>query len=139
MCLAGKDILSHGDDLRMKLADLGVIFEDRPGRETLVKLIDQASLARIKSEKQGREEEKRQRQLEMAQINEAKLAAKLEKAKLSPSTMFRSDSAYSQFDEQNIPTHDAQGGELSKNARKKLLKEYEAQVELHQKYLQGKL
>lgn len=125
--------------LRTKLADLGVIFEDRPGKETLVKLIDQASLARMKAEKQGREEEKRQRQLEMAQINEAKLAAKLERAKLSPSTMFRSDPAYGQFDEQNIPTHDAQGAELSKNARKKLLKEYEAQVELHQKYIQGNL
>jgi len=37
---------------------------------------------------------------------------------------------YSQFDEAGIPTHDAQGNELSKTARKKLLKAKEKQENL---------
>lgn len=122
------------DEIREKLFDLGVLFEDRPQKSTLVKLIDAETVARMKAEQDSREAEKLARKLEMARINEAKLAQKLAKASIDPNTMFLKTPGYSKFDEQGIPTHDANGEELSKNSRKKVLKEFEAQVELYNQF-----
>lgn len=139
----GKELLQRSDELRDQLATYGVLLEDRSGQATLVKLLDRETMARQRAEAQAREEERLARKLEMANINAAKAAAKQAKAAVIPEEMFRGDPAlvrqYSQFDERGIPTHDAIGAELSKNARKKVIKEFEAQVELHKKYLDGKL
>jgi cysteinyl-tRNA synthetase len=134
-----KDLLTSSDDVRSKLGEFGVMFEDRPGKSTLVKLVSKEAAAKMKSEQDSREAEKLVRKLEMARINDAKKADKLAKAAISPSIMFTSNPEYSKFDEQGIPTHDAAGEELSKNARKKVTKEHDLQVELHQKYLDNKL
>jgi cysteinyl-tRNA synthetase len=131
------ELLILSDSVRAKLTDLGVLFEDRPGKSTLVKLVDKATVAKMKDEADAREAERLARRLEMLRINEAKAAQKLVKASIEPSTMFRSDPKYANFDDQGIPTHDM-AGELSKNARKKVLKEYEVQVELYQKFLAEK-
>ena len=62
---------------------------------------------------------------------------KAERARIRPEDLFRSQTdLYGQFDEQGIPTHDALGEPLSKNARKKCQKEWETQVELVAKYQQ---
>lgn len=135
----GKEaLLTLSDQLRETLTEQGVLFEDRPGKPTLVRLVDRDTMAKIKAEQVARDAEKLARKLETTRISEEKAAAKLAKAALAPADMFRSNPAYSAWDEQGIPTHDASGAELSKNARKKVLKEYEAQVELHQKYLASK-
>lgn len=61
--------------------------------------------------------------------------AKAEKARIHPSQMFRTEPpTFSAFDDQGVPTHDLTGEPLSKNARKKLQKEFDAQQELHAKY-----
>lgn len=139
----GKELLQRSDELRDQLAAHGVLLEDRSGQATLVKLLDKETMARQRTEAQAREEERLARKLEMATINATKAAAKQAKAAITPEEMFRGDSTlasqYSQFDERGVPTHDAMGVELSKNARKKVIKEFEAQVELHKRYLDGKL
>lgn len=50
--------------------------------------------------------------------------------------MFR-NAEYTAWDEQGIPTRDAQGTELTKSRRKKLTKEFDAQVKLHAEYLKS--
>jgi cysteinyl-tRNA synthetase len=135
-----EDFLRASDELRDKLGQFGVVFEDQAGgKGTLVKLMDPAAVAKQRSEAADREAEKLARKLEMAKINETKLAAKIAKAQVIPAEMFRDPSLYSQWDENGVPTHDATGLELGKNARKKLLKEFEVQAELHQKFLDGNL
>ncbi len=50
---------------------------------------------------------------------------------LDPRDMFKSQtSLYSKFDEDGVPTHDAEGKELSKSGIKKLKKEWEKQKQL---------
>lgn len=57
--------------------------------------------------------------------------------KIPPSEMFLSENdKYSKFDENGLPTHDAEGKELSRGQAKKLKKLFEAQGRLHQEYLQ---
>jgi len=60
----------------------------------------------------------------------------LEKSKVPASDLFKAQrDKYSEFDETGFPLKDAEGKELSKAAIKKNRKEYDAQVKLHQKYL----
>lgn len=70
---------------------------------------------------------------------DAKARAKREQAAIVPSAIFTPDVYGPQRDEQGLPTHDAQGVELTKSARKRVAKEYQKQQELHQRYLDGKL
>jgi cysteinyl-tRNA synthetase len=44
------------------------------------------------------------------------------------------DAAFSQRDEQGIPTHDAEGNPIAKSLRKKLEKQHAAQQTLRDKY-----
>lgn len=129
-----KSLLSLSDGLREQLSQFGVVFEDRPGKSTLVKLVDAEQLAKIKAEADQKEAEKTARRLELLAIQERKEAEKRAKASIKPEQMFLGNPSYSQWDERGIPTHDAAGQELSKNARKKVVKEYEQQAELYQKY-----
>jgi cysteinyl-tRNA synthetase len=50
-----------------------------------------------------------------------------ERAKVDPLLMFKSSGEYLEWDESGIPTVDAAGEVVSKNRRKKLLKEWEKQ------------
>jgi glutaminyl-tRNA synthetase len=70
----------------------------------------------------------RSRKDEQAALAAAKEALK----KIAPEQLFRRETdKYSTFDERGIPTHDAEGKEISKSLSKKLLKEYEAHVKLY--------
>lgn len=132
-----KSLLEASDALRAALSTHGVVFEDRPsGQPTLVKLVDATELARQRAEEAAREEARLAQKLERLAVAEQKEREKKEKAKTPPGDLFRGNSAYSRFDELGVPTHDAAGEELSKNARKKCLKEYEQQKELYAKYYQ---
>jgi cysteinyl-tRNA synthetase len=57
-----------------------------------------------------------------------------EDASRPPTDLFKGG-PYSQFDEQGLPTHDAEGKELSKSARSKLTKEFQKRQKDHAKYL----
>ncbi len=52
---------------------------------------------------------------------------------LPPAQMFQDATKYSAYDEKGIPTVGADGQPVSKAGRKKLEKEYDAQVKLYQK------
>eukprot|EP00301_Raphidiophrys_heterophryoidea_P019991 c4796_g1_i1.p1 GENE.c4796_g1_i1~~c4796_g1_i1.p1 ORF type:complete len:693 (+),score=183.51 c4796_g1_i1:88-2079(+) len=65
---------------------------------------------------------------------EKQIAEKQKRMSLDPKDMFKAQTdLYSQFDEQGVPTHDAQGEALPKNAVKKLKKEWEKQKKLFEK------
>lgn len=119
------------------LPDLGVRLEDHEGLPTVVKLVDRETLLKERDEKKKMEEEKKQKKEEAAKKKQEQEMAKLEKMKIPPSDLFRSETdKYSRFDETGFPTHDAEGKELSKGQAKKLRKLYEAQEKLHSDYLQ---
>lgn len=129
-------LLQACDGLRDSMMRLGLMIEDRSAPQaSIVKLLTPAQLAQMKQDAECMLQAK----LERLAVNEAKSKAKREKAMIEPAKLFLNNPEYSRFDEQGVPTHDPEGKELSKNARKKCLKEYEAQVELHQKFLSNAL
>ncbi|KAG4305561.1 hypothetical protein PORY_001117 [Pneumocystis oryctolagi] len=123
-----KDILRLCDRLRdFDLIDLGVQLEDRDQGDALIKFVSKEFL----------EEKKLQQQLLNERISKEKqeLEKKILKGKLSPKELFQTHE-YSKWDNKGLPTHDAQGTELTKSRRKKIIKEWEKQHLLHEKYLQ---
>ena len=59
------------------------------------------------------------------------MAEKLAKKNIPPQEYFKSmTDLYSLFDEDGVPTHDAKGEKLSKNATKNLRKDWEKQKRL---------
>jgi cysteinyl-tRNA synthetase len=127
-------LLSTCDSLRKALQPHGVVFEDRSSGGSLVKIVDPGQLARDAARDAEREAEALARRVALLRVQEEKAAAKALKAAIHPSDLFRSETArFSLFDDRGIPTHDATGTELSKNARKKCVKEWEAQEALYTK------
>jgi len=61
----------------------------------------------------------------------AQLAAKEAKKNLAPKDLFR-DGPYSKFDDDGVPTHDADGAELTKSNIKKLRKEWEKHKKIYE-------
>lgn len=127
-----QEILAFCDALREQdFFDLGVLLEDREDQAALVKLVDKEAIQKIRQEQRKRDQEQKERKVAAAELTAKRHAEKLAKASVHPSDLFKS-SEYSKFDERGIPTHDASGTELSKNLRKKLIKEYEHQAKLYQ-------
>merc|ERR1719273_2408780 len=129
-------ILKECDNLRDEiLPQLGVRLEDKEDEPTVIKLVGKAELLKEREEKRLAEEKKK---LE----KEKKKAAEMEKQKaldaqkkVPPSEMFRKDDKFSKFDDKGIPTHDANGQEISNAQKKKLKKIYEAQEKKYNEYL----
>ncbi|KAM5316950.1 cysteine--tRNA ligase, cytoplasmic [Glossophaga mutica] len=132
------EVLQLSDALRDDvLPELGVRLEDHEGLPTVVKLVDRETLLRERDEKRRVEEERRKKKEEAARKKQEQEAAKLAKMRIPPSELFLSErDKYSRFDENGLPTHDADGKELSKGQAKKLRKLLEAQEKLHMEYLQ---
>ncbi|KAJ8298849.1 hypothetical protein KUTeg_022909 [Tegillarca granosa] len=66
-------------------------------------------------------------------------AAKEAQDKIPPSELFiKETDKYSKFDEKGIPTHDAEGKEMTKSTLKKLMKTYEQQEKRYEKYMKSK-
>ncbi|XP_075401332.1 cysteine--tRNA ligase, cytoplasmic [Tenrec ecaudatus] len=132
------EVLQLSDALRDDvMPELGVRLEDHEGLPTVVKLVDRDALLAEREEKRRVEEEKRRRKEEAARKRQEQEAAKLAKMRVPAREMFLPElDKYSQFDDSGLPTHDAEGKELSKGQSKKLRKLWEAQERLHQEYLQ---
>lgn len=131
------EVLQLSDALRDDvLPELGVRLEDHEGLPTVVKLVDRETLLREREEKRRVEEERRKKKEEALRKKQEQEAAKLAKMRVPPSELFLSErDKYSRFDENGLPTHDADGKELSKGQAKKLRKLLEAQEKLHAEYL----
>ncbi|XP_022913219.1 cysteine--tRNA ligase, cytoplasmic [Onthophagus taurus] len=135
--LKATDILIQCDKLRDEiLPNVGVRLEDKEGGLSAVKLVDKETLLKEKEAKKQAElekiKEKEKKKAEMLAAQAAKDALK----RVNPIDMFKSEKdKYSKFDEMGLPTHDAQGNELSKGLIKKLQKLQTAQEKKYKEYL----
>ncbi|KAJ3343694.1 hypothetical protein HDU83_005544 [Entophlyctis luteolus] len=135
----GGELLRLCDQVRdVELVDLNVALDDRDDGKALVKFIDRETILKQRQEKQEAQAraaaEKERKRAEMALIEAERLA----KGATPPSEMFKDEEGrkqYSAWDERGIPTKKIDGEEISKGVAKKLLKNYEAQAKLHERYL----
>ncbi|WFD42474.1 cysteine--tRNA ligase [Malassezia psittaci] len=141
------ELLKLADKLRdTDLVDLGVALEDQEDGHGLVKLVPAEQLQAQRAEKERLQNEKLARKAQVAEQAKQKRREQLEKGRVPPSEMFRSQSsssseelpAFSAWDDDGIPTHDGRGEPIAKNWRKNLKKEFERQKKLHQEYLAAK-
>ncbi len=111
------------------LLGLGIYTEDRENQSTLVRPASKNLI-------QGRDEKAEkacQKQLEKGKKERDPLQ-KAEKGKVSHLEMFRT-SEYSEWDDDDLPTKDAAGEELTKSRTKKVRKDWERQKKLHEMWL----
>lgn len=126
----GKEILSLCDRVRdVDLFDLGIYLEDRDNLPALVRPVTQ-EMIKAREEKEARA---RQKQLDK-QKREQEALKQLEKGKLSHLEMFRTNE-YSAWDDEGLPTRDANGEEITKSRSKKLRKDWERQKKAHEAWL----
>ena len=129
-----KDILSLCDAFRdIHLVSLNIYLEDRENAPALVRPLDptlqkaltekHAAAAMAETEKERRRAEKAEQQL--AWDNQASV---------DPKKMFKNEK-YLKWDEQGIPTQNVKGEEVTKSARKKLVKLYDKQQKMHREWL----
>jgi cysteinyl-tRNA synthetase len=131
-----KDFLALCDRLRdLDLWDLGIYLEDRENAPAMVRPVD----AELRSAREQKEAILRQKQAakEKREKDEAEKRAKLaEKAKTSHKDMFKT-AEYSVWNEDGLPTKDAEGNDVPKSRLKKLAKEWGIQKKMHEEYLRS--
>ncbi|KAJ8292789.1 Cysteine--tRNA ligase [Rhodotorula toruloides] len=134
---ASSDILALTDKLRdHDLVDLGVALDDQEDGRAMVKLVPPEILREARDAKAAAVREKAAKKAAAAAAAEAKRLERLEKGRMPPTEMFRSNTAeYSAWDEQGLPTKDKDGNELPKSRGKKLKKEWDMQKKLHDEFL----
>ena len=116
------------------LWNLDIYLEDREGLASLVRPLS-SSLRQEKADREAMHAAK------LAAREKAKADAaaaereKLEKGKLNPLEMFKADKEFSEWDEEGLPTKDANGEVVAKSRAKKLKKDWERQKKLHEAYL----
>ncbi|KAI5966792.1 uncharacterized protein KGF55_000201 [Candida pseudojiufengensis] len=133
-----KDILSASDLVRSQLINIGVSLDDRPDGSALIKFLNETEKQQLIDQQQAKikqQAEKDARKKEAAALEAKKEQEKLAKMKIPPSEILKDDTLYKSYDEQGIPTIDINGEEISKSMRKKLIKQYQQQVKLHNQYL----
>ncbi|KAL6428134.1 hypothetical protein ACFW04_008475 [Cataglyphis niger] len=135
--LKASDILQECDILRDDiLPNIGVRLEDSNEEVCKVKLVNREELLKEKEMKKKLELEKNLEKEKKKAEAAAAAAAKEAQKKISPNDMFRLEKdKYSQFDDKGLPTHDAEGKELSKGLLKKLQKLQQVQQKRYNEYL----
>jgi cysteinyl-tRNA synthetase len=127
-------ILTLSDQIRDNyLFNLGVWLDDRPDQGALIKLIPKEELVAQKEEKAAKEREREAEKQAKRLKKEQEDREKAEKGKLSPLEMFR-DERFSAWDEDGIPTKTKEGEEVTKNALKKLKKQWDVQKKAHEEW-----
>lgn len=131
-------VLEVCDKLRDEVLPLlGVRLEDRP-EGAIWKLGDKQEMLKELELKKIAEREKAAIKQKAKEEKEEKERQLLEKMKIHPAELFRLQTdKFSAFDETGFPLKDADGKDLSKNLIKDLRKEHNAQIKLHQKYVDG--
>ncbi|KAF2705759.1 hypothetical protein K504DRAFT_448217 [Pleomassaria siparia CBS 279.74] len=131
-----KDFLALCDRLRdLDLWDLGIYLEDRENAPAMVRPVD-VELRSARTQKESIARQKREAK-EKRDKEEAEKKAKLaEQAKIDHKTMFRT-AEFSEWNDDGLPTKDAEGKEIAKSRTKKMAKEWEKQKKLHDEYLKG--
>ncbi|XP_055530322.1 cysteine--tRNA ligase, cytoplasmic [Wyeomyia smithii] len=129
-------ILDLCDQLRDDiLPNLGVRLEDREGSAAALKLVDRDVLLKEREAKRAEESRKAAEKERKKAEALAAQAAKDAQRKINPIDMFRAETdKYSAFDARGLPTHDAEGKEISKGQQKKLQKLQQQQEKRYQEY-----
>jgi cysteinyl-tRNA synthetase len=133
---SAKDLLALCDQLRdVHLWNLGIYLEDRnTPQPALVRPLDKL-LVEARAERESASTAKAKAKLEQ-EAREAEMERELrERAEIDPRLMFRTSNEYLEWDEGGIPTVDAAGNVVSKNRRKKLIREWEKQNMMHEEWL----
>ncbi|KAI0399899.1 cysteinyl-tRNA synthetase [Xylaria palmicola] len=131
-----KDLLALCDQLRdVHLWGLGIYLEDRSDSQlALVRPLDKlliAARAEQESARTAKAKARREQELREAEREEGLR----ERARVDPRLMFKASDEYLEWDENGIPTVDVAGNAVSKNRRKKLVKEWERQKKVHEEWL----
>ena len=125
-----KSILSLTDRIRdIDLWNCDIYLEDRENEPALIRPVTRE----LRAARQEKEDRERAKQLAKAE-REKQAAAKAEKGRLSHLDMFRT-SEYSAWNEEGIPTKDAEGVDITKSRDKKLRKDQAAQKKLHEAWI----
>lgn len=130
--------LEASDNIRSEILNLGISLDDRPNGIALVKFLNEREKEQLIKQQQDKERaqaEKEQKKKLQAELNAKKEEEKLAKMKVNPADMFKDKALYSEWDEQGLPTKDAQGEEVTKSMKKKLMKQYQQQDKLYQQFL----
>ena len=133
-----KELLSLCDNLRDKVfVNEGIHLDDRdPGQPALIKYIPKAELITARQQQAELAAEK-ERKRDAIRLEKDRLEKeKLDQGKLSHLEMFRTEE-YTQWDDEGIPTKDAQGEEITKSRSKKLRKDWERQKKKHETWLKS--
>lgn len=132
------EFLQATDQVRFDLLKQGVSLDDRGvGEPALIKILsdsEKLELIKAQEEKEKRAAEKAAKREAQAKLEAQKVAEREAKAKIAPKDLWKEDPAYSQWDEEGIPTHNAEGEAISKSLKKKLTKQHEAQKKLYHDY-----
>lgn len=131
------EFLALSDTLRADLINLGISLDDRPNGGALVKFLNEKEKEEFIEQQKLKEQQQKDKLLKKQQ--QAAAAAKkeqerIEKMKVAPQDLFQDKKLYSEWDEQGIPTKNADGEEVTKSMRKKLVKQYQQQEKLHAEY-----
>ena len=102
-------------------------------------MVPPSELIKAREEKRQKLEAQAARKAALALAGQEKRLAKLEKGRTPPEELFKPpnvpEGTYSQWNKEGIPTADGEGGKLSKNQEKKLLKQWTDQKKLHEEFL----
>jgi len=133
------------------MLELGVSVSDTDFGAATIRFADAARLIAERDQKRASDSELAQKKaaekLKRQEEEKRRAEEKLLRGKVSPSEMFRTKE-YSQWDDEvfhsfvyvcsdckGVPTHDAEGAEITKGKRKKLVKDRDGQKKLHEAYL----
>jgi len=131
------ELLVLCDQLRdVHLWNLGIYLEDRNNSPALVRPLDKL-LIQARAERESAGAAKAKTKLEREDRDAEKENERYERAKLDPRMMFINSDEYLEWDGYGIPTVDAAGNAVSKNKRKKLVKEWEQQKKKYEEWLAG--
>ncbi|KAI0816218.1 cysteinyl-tRNA synthetase [Xylaria sp. FL0064] len=131
-----KDLVALCDQLRdVHLWNLGIYLEDRnSSKPALVRPLDKLLIqARAEQESAGAAKAKTKLEKEAREAEREKELREL--AKVDPLVMCKNSVEYLEWDESGIPTLDVEGNAVSKNKRKKLVREWERQKKRHEEWL----
>jgi len=115
------------------MVDAGVCVVD-DGNTSMWRLDDVKVLQKERDEKREKALEETLRALRQKRLQKASLLEKQEAASISAMETFKNKPEYSAYDELGMPTHDAEGKELTKSAKKKVQQAFNKATTEHEKY-----
>lgn len=126
-----KAFLQLSDKLRDDtLWSLGIYLEDRENQPALVRPLT-ASLRQERENRDALAALKLQKQAEAKEKAERDARERLEKGKLDPKQMFKTEE-FSAWDDDGLPIKDKEGNDVAKSRSKKLKKDWDRQKKLHE-------